>query len=634
MDYLSLLRQYWGFDDFRGIQREVIESIGAGRDTLALMPTGGGKSITFQVPALAMKGVCIVFTPLISLMKDQVESLRKHGIKASYITGHMSHDEVLTILENSIFGAYKFLYISPERLSSRMFLEKLSRMKVCFITVDEAHCISQWGYDFRPSYLDIANIREFFPSCPVLALTATATPKAVKDIQQKLLFREENVLQMSFGRANLAYIVQQEDEILSGILHALQTIPGSCIIYTRSRRNCRELAQQLNDLGYSATYYHAGLNVVQKNERQERWRRDEIRIMVATNAFGMGIDKPDVRLVLHADMPDSVEAYFQEAGRAGRDGELAYAILLTKGNERQRYSLRLSQQFPELDYVRNVYELLCCFLGIAEGDGLSVTREFNLDKFCRTYGYFPTTLVNALDLLDKAGYIEYRDEDEASSRLRINVTRPELFHALFPAEERLILSVLRRYGGIFVDYVYIDEEYLSQDTGLSADEIYQTFLRLSQQKLISFIPRKHLPQVTFRRRRVDKEKVVLPQLVYEDRRHHYEERIEAMLQYISMDGSCCRSRMLLRYFGEEAEQDCGICDVCRRKAEKALPEDEKEALRKHILDQLQEGPRNSYDLDLAGFNPNLLEEVIDRMRAAGEISFDGPLLYSTSSSKT
>ena len=634
MDYLSLLRQYWGFDDFRGIQREVIESIGAGRDTLALMPTGGGKSITFQVPALAMKGVCIVFTPLISLMKDQVESLRKHGIKANYITGHMSHDEVLTILENSIFGAYKFLYISPERLSSRMFLEKLSRMKVCFITVDEAHCICQWGYDFRPSYLDIANIREFFPSCPVLALTATATPKAVKDIQQKLLFREENVLQMSFGRANLAYIVKQEDEILSGILHALQTIPGSCIIYTRSRRNCKELAQQLNDLGYPATYYHAGLNVVQKNERQERWRRDEIRIMVATNAFGMGIDKPDVRLVLHADMPDSVEAYFQEAGRAGRDGKQAYAILLTKGNERQRYSLRLSQQFPELDYVRNVYELLCCFLGIAEGDGMSVTREFNLDKFCRTYGYFPTTLVNALDLLDKAGYIEYRDEDEASSRLRINVTRPELFRAIFPAEERLILSVLRRYGGIFVDYVYIDEEYLSQDTGLSADEIYQTFLRLSQQKLISFIPRKHLPCVTFRRRRVDKEKVVLPQLVYEERRKHYEERIEAMLQYIRMDGNCCRSRMLLRYFGEEAEQDCGICDVCRRKAEKTLPENEKEALRRHILDQLQEGPRNSYELDLAGFNPNLLEDVIDRMRAAEEITFDGPMLYSTSSSKT
>ena len=634
MEYRSILQQYWHYDDFRGIQREVIESIGSGRDTLALMPTGGGKSITFQVPALTMKGVCIVFTPLISLMKDQVEALKRHGIKAAFITGYMSHEEVLTILENSIFGAYKFLYISPERLSSRMFLEKLRRMNVSFITVDEAHCICQWGYDFRPSYLDIANIREFFPEKPVLALTATATPTVIDEIQRVLQFREKNVLKMSFERQNLAYIVRSEDSIFDGILRALEDISGSCIIYTRSRRKCRELAEQLNDLGYSATFYHAGLNAVQKNERQERWRRDEIRIMVATNAFGMGIDKPDVRLVLHADIPDSIEAYFQEAGRAGRDGKKAYAILLTEGNERLVSLRRLSQQFPSLDYVRNVYELLGCFLGIAEGDGLLVTREFNFDSFCRTYGYFPTSLVGALDLLDKAGYIEYRSEDDASSRLRINVSRDELFRALFPSEESLVLSVLRRYGGIFVDYVYIDEDVLMRETGLSADEIYQTFLRLSQQKLISFIPRKHLPQVTFRRRRVDKEKVVLPHLVYEERRSHYEQRIEAMLQYADADSTCCRSRMLLRYFGEEVTQDCGICDVCTQRKHQPASEEEKEALRKHILAQLQDGPRNSYDLDLAGFDANLLEEVIDRMRAAGEISFDGPLLYSTSSSKT
>ena len=634
MEYRSILQQYWHYDDFRGIQREVIESIGSGRDTLALMPTGGGKSITFQVPALTMKGVCIVFTPLISLMKDQVEALKRHGIKAAFITGYMSHEEVLTILENSIFGAYKFLYVSPERLASRMFLEKLRRMNVSFITVDEAHCICQWGYDFRPSYLGISQIREFFPEKPILALTATATPKVIDEIQQLLQFRERNVLKMSFERKNLAYIVRREDSIFDGILRALEENSGSCIIYTRSRRKCRELAEQLNDLGYSATFYHAGLNAVQKNERQERWRRDEIRIMVATNAFGMGIDKPDVRLVLHADIPDSIEAYFQEAGRAGRDGKLAYAILLTEGNERQVSSRRLSQQFPSLDYVRNVYELLGCFLGIAEGDGLLVTREFNLDNFCRTYGYFPTSLVGALDLLDKAGYIEYRNEDDASSRLKINVSRDELFRALFPSEERLVLSVLRRYGGIFIDYVYIDEDVLMRETGLSADGIYQIFLRLSKQKLISFIPRKHLPCVTFRRRRIDKEKVVLPHPVYEERRSHYEERIEAMLKYAEADSTCCRSRMLLRYFGEEAEQDCGICDVCKRKAEKTLPENEKEALRNHILSQLQAGPLNSYELDLAGFNPNLLEEVIDRMRSAEEITFDGPLLYSTSSSKT
>lgn len=626
-DYRSILQEYWGYDDFRGIQREVIESIACGRDTLALMPTGGGKSITFQVPALAMKGVCIVFTPLISLMKDQVEALRRHGIKAAYITGYMPHDKVLTILENSIFGAYKFLYVSPERLSSRLFLDKLSRMKVSFITVDEAHCICQWGYDFRPSYLNISDIRGFFPACPVLALTATATLRAVKDIQEKLLFREENVLRMSFGRMNLAYIVQQEDDVMGGILRCLKEVPGSCIIYTRSRGGCRELAAQLNDLGFSATFYHAGLNAVQKNERQERWRRDEIRIMVATNAFGMGIDKPDVRLVLHADMPDSVEAYFQEAGRAGRDGGRAYAILLTRGNERQRCSQRLAHQFPSLDYVRSVYELLCCFLGIAEGDGLHVTREFNIDAFCRTYGYFPTSLVSALDLLDKAGYIEYRDEDDASSRLRIDVTRSELFRALFPSEERLVLSVLRRYGGIFSDYVYIDEAFLSQETGLSVDDIYQTFLRLGKLKLISFIPRKHLPSVTFCHRRIDKEKVVLPREVYEERRRHYEERIGAMLEYIRMDTDCCRSRVLLRYFGEEAERDCGICDVCQgRKALRSDLSDEREALRRHILSQLQRGPLNSYELDVAGFSPSVFEEVVDAMRSSGEISCDGPLL--------
>ena len=626
MPYLSILQKYWGYSDFRGIQREVIESIGAGRDTLALMPTGGGKSITFQVPALAREGVCIVFTPLISLMKDQVEALKRHGIKAAFINSHIEHEEVIAVLESCIFGAYKFLYISPERLSSKVFLEKLRRIKVSFITVDEAHCICQWGYDFRPSYLEIARIREFFPEKPILALTATATPKVIDDIQRELQFHERNVLQMSFERKNLAYIVRREDSIFDGIIRALEEIPGSCIIYTRSRRKTYELAGQLNELGYAATYYHAGLPGLKKSENQERWRCGEVRIMVATSAFGMGIDKPDVRLVLHADIPDSIEAYFQEAGRAGRDGVPSCAILLTDGKERQIASRRLSQQFPTLDYVRGVYEFLCCFLGIAVGDGMNVTREFNLDSFCRTYGYFPTSLVGALDLLDKAGYIEYRDEDDASSRLRINVSRDELFRALFPSEERLVLSVLRHYGGIFVDYVYIDEDLLMGETGLTADNIYQAFLRLGMLKLISYIPRKHMPYVTFRRRRVDKEEVVIPHGVYEERRQHYEERAEAMLRYIEENSDECRSRMLLRYFGEEAEQDCGICDVCCRKNAQPLPEDEKEALRQHILAQLCEGPRNAYELDLAGFSPNLLEEVIDRMRALGEISFDGPLL--------
>ena len=590
------------------------------------MPTGGGKSITFQVPALAMKGVCIVFTPLISLMKDQVEALKKHGIRAAYINSTMDHDAVLTVLDNCIFGGCKFLYVAPERLASEIFLNKLRRIKVCFIAVDEAHCICQWGYDFRPSYLNISVIRDFFPECPVLALTATATPEVTRDIQRQLRFREENVLKMSFERKNLAYIVRREDSIFDGIIHALDAIPGSCIIYTRSRRSTYELAQQLTELGQTATYYHAGLPSLKKGENQERWRRGEKRIMVATNAFGMGIDKPDVRLVLHADMPDSIEAYFQEAGRAGRDGEPSYAILLTDGKERQRVSRRTAQQFPSLDFVRDVYELLGCFLGIAVGDGMNVTRELNIDKFCRTYGYFPTSLLGALDLLDKAGYIGYRDEDDASSRLRINVPRNELFRALDPDGERLMLSVLRHYGGLFVDFVYIDEDMLARDASLSLDDIYQIFLRLSQLHHISFIPRKHLPHVTYRQRRVDKEKIVLPPQVYEERRGQYEQRVEAMLRYAEEDSDCCRSRQLLQYFGEEAESDCGICDVCKRRVQSPQPEDAHEALRSHILNQLQQGPRNAFDLDLAGFDANLIEEVIDQMRAAGDISFDGPML--------
>lgn len=626
MQYLEILQKYWGYNDFRGIQRQVIESIGAGRDTLALMPTGGGKSITFQVPALAMKGICIVFTPLISLMKDQVEALKRHGIKAAYINSHMEHEAVLTVLDNCIFGAYKFLYVAPERLASEIFLNKLRRIKVCFIAVDEAHCICQWGYDFRPSYLNISIIREFFPECPVLALTATATSTVTRDIQRQLRFREENVLKMSFERKNLAYIVRREDSIFDGILHALDAIPGSCIIYTRSRRKTYELAEQLTELGQTATYYHAGLPSLKKNENQERWRRGERRIMVATNAFGMGIDKPDVRLVLHADMPDSIEAYFQEAGRAGRDGEPSYAILLTDGSERQRVARRTAQQFPSLDYVRDVYELLGCFLGIAVGDGKNVTREFNIDKFCRTYGYFPTSLIGALDLLDKAGYIDYRDEDDASSRLRINVPRNDLFRSLDPDGERLMLSVLRHYGGLFVDFVYIDEDTLARDTNLSLDGIYQVFLRLSMLHLISYIPRKHLPHITFRQRRIDKEKVMLPPQVYEERRGQYEQRVEAMLRYAEEGSDCCRSRQLLQYFGEEADEDCGICDVCKSRVQHPTSEDAHKALRIHILGQLQHGPRNAYDLDLAGFSSSLLEEVIDRMRAAGEIYFDGPLL--------
>ena len=386
----QLLKKYWGYDDFRGIQREIIESIGSGHDTLGLMPTGGGKSITFQVPALAQEGVCIVITPLIALMKDQVQNLRRRGIRAAAIYSGMAHDQVLTTLENAVFGAVKLLYVSPERLSSELFRTKLRHMKVSFITVDEAHCISQWGYDFRPSYLEIADIRHELPGVPVLALTATATPAVVDDIQQRLEFTERRVFRMSFERKNLAYIVRDAADKRDELIHILSNVAGSAIVYVRSRRRTKEIADLLNDAGISATFYHAGLDTADKDQRQKSWQQDEVRVMVATNAFGMGIDKPDVRIVLHIDCPDSIEAYFQEAGRAGRDGQKSYAVLLYNGNDQRKLLKRIADTFPEKDYIRKVYDHLAYYYQVATGSGYNMTFEFNVDDFCQKFRHFPS----------------------------------------------------------------------------------------------------------------------------------------------------------------------------------------------------------------------------------------------------
>lgn len=624
MPYRDILRRYWGYDDFRGVQRSIIESIGSGRDTLGLMPTGGGKSITFQVPALAMPGLCIVITPLISLMKDQVDALRRHGIKAAFINSTLTHEKILTVLDNCIFGAYKFLYISPERLSSDLFLQKLHRMEVSFVTVDEAHCICQWGYDFRPSYLGIARIRDVKPHCPVLALTATAPPRVVEDIQRQLKFRETNVIKMSFERPNIAYIVQREDAKMDGIVRSLDTTPGTCIIYTRNRQQCAELSSQLNQMGYSATYYHAGLSNGEKDKRQECWYRGDVRIMVATNAFGMGIDKPDVRLVLHVGLPDSLEEYFQEAGRAGRDGLPSRAVLLTDGTETSCISRRLQQHFPDLDYIRKAYEHLCCFFELAVGDGLNVTREFNIDRFCVAFSHFPTTLVSALEMLDMAGYLTFRSEDEACSRLLFLATRNDLFRALDPVGERIVLSLLRHYGGLFVDYGFIDEDLLCRDTGLSADVVYQTLVLLDRRRLVSYIPRKRLPRITFRCRRVDKEEIHLPLAVYEERRLRYSERLSAMMRYIETDSSVCRSRMLLDYFGEQSSRDCGRCDVCTSGRVPCAAD--VGTLCRRILAQLGKGPVEATQLDVEGFDASVVESAVDALRADGRIVMEGSLL--------
>ncbi len=565
-EFSHLLKKYWGYDDFRGIQREIIESIGSGHDTLGLMPTGGGKSITFQVPALAMEGVCIVITPLIALMKDQVHHLRQRGIMAAAIYSGMQHDDIIRILENCILGSTKLLYVSPERLGSGLFQTKLRHMKVSFITVDEAHCISQWGYDFRPSYLQIAEIRRICPDVPVLALTATATPKVVEDICDKLTLSTPhtfNIFRMSFERKNLTYLVSHAMDKRTELIQLLNGEQGAAIVYVRSRRHAREVAELLTEAGLSATFYHAGLEHAVKDQRQRDWQHDRVRIMVATNAFGMGIDKPDVRIVVHYDCPDSIEAYFQEAGRAGRDGQPSRAILLYNAADEPKLRKRISDTFPEKEYIRKVYDHLAYYYQIATGDGYGVSREFNIDDFCRKFNHFPIRVHAALQILQRAGYIEYTEEQDNQARVRFLVTRDDLYRLRgdSPNEERVIIALLRNYGGLFADYGFIDESMIANQCGMKSHEVYQTLKGLSEKHVLHFIPRKQVPYIRYMQRREDSEHVQLSKEVYEERLTQYKERIEAMLRY-AKDNSKCRSRQLLEYFGEKDTKDCGQCDVC------------------------------------------------------------------------
>lgn len=561
-DFREILRSYWGYPDFRGIQRDIIESIAAGRDTLGLMPTGGGKSITFQVPTLAAEGMCLVVTPLIALMKDQVENLRQRGIRAAAVYSGQTKTEILNTLDNAVFGAYKFLYISPERLATQLFMNKVQRMKVCLITVDEAHCISQWGYDFRPHYLRIAEIRRFLPGVPVLALTATATTEVVNDIQEKLSFTQPNVFKMSFARANLHYFVRPTENKEEEMLHILNSVKGSAIVYTRNRRKTREIAQFLKANGIEALHFHAGLTSLDKDVRQRAWQTDEVRVMVATNAFGMGIDKPDVRLVIHMDVPDSIEAYFQEAGRGGRDGQTAYAVLLTDRGDAQRLQARVPQTFPDRDYIRKVYADLASFFQIAEGEAEGRTFDFNIDRFCQTFHHYPTVAVSALQLLTRAGYIHFSLEDENSSRVMFLVRRDELYDIdyLSPEEEELLNALMRQNGGFFVDYVAIEEDRLAETCHTTAPKVYETLCALTRKRIVHYVPHKDVAQITYTTRRIDTQYVEINRDIYEVRKENYVRRIQAMVGYIT-EQSECRSRYLLRYFDDEGT-DCGHCDVC------------------------------------------------------------------------
>ena len=563
-NYKDILKRYWGYDDFRGIQREIIESITSGHDTLGLMPTGGGKSITFQVPALAMEGVCIVISPLIALMKDQVMHLKRRGIRAEAIYSGMSHDEVLRILENTVFGAVKLLYVSPERLASELFLSKLRHMNVSFICVDEAHCISQWGYDFRPSYLTISDIRKTLPKAPLLALTATATPEVIKDIQDKLRTTKPfNVFRMSFERKNLAYVVRDVTDKQQQMIHILKHIDGPAIVYARSRQHTVDYAKILNEAGINATFFHAGLDNAVKDQRQKDWQNDRIRVIVATNAFGMGIDKPDVRVVIHMDCPDSLEAYFQEAGRAGRDGLKSYAVLLYNGYDKAKLQQRIADTFPEKDYIRKVYDQLAYFYEIAVGSGYNATFEFPIERFCHIYHHFPTRVDAALKILNRAGYIDYREEEENKARVMFTLERDDLYRLRGNTrdEDNVIVCLLRNYSGLFNNFSYIEEAFIAQQTNLSQPQVYQILKSLSEKHILQFIPQKRTPYIRYMQRREDSQDLLFPPIVYADLKQRYTWRIAKMLEYAETTNQC-RSRMLLRYFGEETTHECGQCDVC------------------------------------------------------------------------
>ena len=618
----QLLKQYWGYDSFRGIQEEIINSISENKDTLGLMPTGGGKSITFQVPALAKDGLCLVITPLIALMKDQVQNLRKRGIKALSIYSGMSRQDIITTLENCIFGNYKFLYISPERLDTEIFRTKLRKMKVSMITVDESHCISQWGYDFRPAYLKIAEIRELLPDVPILALTATATPEVVKDIQARLHFRRENVFRMSFERSNLAYIVRKTDNKTGELLHILRSMPGSAIVYVRNRRRTKEITELLNNEDITADFYHAGLDDATKDIRQHRWQSGGSRVMVATNAFGMGIDKPDVRIVIHMDLPDSIEAYFQEAGRAGRDGQKAYAVILYAKADKTTLHKRIPDTFPEKQYIKDVYEHLQYYYQMAMGDGLDCVREFNIEDFCRKFKYFPVPVDSALKILTQAGYLEYTGEQDNTSRLLFTIRRDELYRLREMGDDmdKLIQTVLRSYTGVFTDYTYINEDSLAIRTGLTRRQIYEQLVHLAKLRIVSYIPRKKTPYIIYTRERIEAQLIHISPEIYEERKARYETRINAMLEYVTND-TLCRSRMLLDYFGEKNEHNCGQCDTCiGLRKQTATCQPDREELYEKIHKILSGAPQTPAGLlEQLPIEKELLTEALHRLLDEGKI---------------
>ncbi len=587
----DILRKYWGYEDFRPLQEDIIESVLAGRDTLGLLPTGGGKSLTFQVPSMLLDGLTVVVTPLISLMKDQVNNLRERGIKATYFHAGLSRAEQKLGMDRCRLGKVKILYVSPEKLRSEPFTAQLRQMNVSLIVVDEAHCISQWGYDFRPSYLKIGELREHFPDVPVLALTASATPEVVDDIMEKLLFKERNVYAKSFARDNLSYIVRNDFDKERQLLRVLGNTSGSAVVYVRSRRRTREIAELLLESGISADYYHAGLDPEDKNEKQARWKSDELRVMVATNAFGMGIDKPDVRVVVHYDLPGSLEEYYQEAGRAGRDGKPAFAVLLTAKTDKARLTRMVTDAFPDKELIRRVYEMAGNFVNVAVGSGYDKVFEFNFDLFVKTYDLPPLPARSAMHLLTQAGYFEFIEEVTMQSRVMITAYKDELYDVRLDEEgDRVFNILLRSYTGLFADFVYVNEALIARRACVDEQKVYETLLALSRMKILQYIPRKTTPYLYYTTSRELPKYVVMPTAVYEDQRRRLEKRIEAMKRFAFAVDECRVNRML-EYFGEKPESPCGKCDVCRERRHVRLNSLSREALEASVMYMVSQGPR-------------------------------------------
>ena len=611
----SVLVKYWGYPSFRPMQEDIVDSVIDGRDTLALLPTGGGKSICFQVPAMAMEGVCIVVTPLISLMKDQVQHLRNINIPAAAIYSGLHPSEVEIAYNKAVFGGLKFLYVSPERLMTDAFIEAIKKMKVCLLAIDESHCISQWGYDFRPPYLKIAEIRPYIPTTPVLALTATATPNVVEDIQYRLGFKESNVFQTSYERKNVTYnVIKVPDKY--GVMFRLfsKMTTGSGIVYVRSRKRTKVIADWLQSAGISATFYHAGIDAKTRDERQKMWMDGKIKVIVATNAFGMGIDKPDVRVVVHMDLPDSLEAYFQEAGRAGRDLKPSEAFLLVADTDIKQLKDNLQQSYPELDRIKTIYEALGNYLQIPVGAGNGQSYPFDMNEFAQSYGFQLLEVFNSLKLMEREGFFSLSEAMDTPSQIFIKASREDLyrFQVEYPDFDVMIKYLLRNYPGILSDFVKIKEEQISHKLGIDIEKVEQTLKKLESFNFLTYIQRSDRPQILFLTERQDTRHFALSDEVYKDRKEDATKRVQAVIDFVNNDAEC-RSVQLLRYFGEKIKSRCGKCDVCSIRNQMNINDEEFKNISELILEELKKRVVPLYETPSIAKN-YMEEKVLETVR--------------------